>query len=181
MRVVGIPASTSEAATVTDSKARARQLVGGVFDSEIRELEEIEAERLATVRHGDSLRAELQNAARDLDGIRDALAGLPARLQAAQLEADSMALAEIQDLHARLSSQREAAEARYSAAKREHDRDAVTPLDAARRASQRASAVKTRAEALAPAVAAELEAAIGPVLDGAHEISSLAHTLQAYR
>jgi len=174
-------AKTAAAAANEDAKTRAREILAGVFDGEIRELSEIEAERAAAVAHGDSLRAELEAAGRDLDGVRDALAALPAALQRAQLEADHLAEAEIQERHARLSARLRDAEARYVAAKREHDRDALTPLDAARRASQRAWAVKTRAEALAPAVAAELATAIGPVLEGARGISGLAHTLQAYR
>ena len=173
-------AKTAAATATQDAKARARDLVGGVFDAEIAELRIIETQREAAVRHGEGLRAELADAARDLEGVRGALAELPGRLQAAQLEADHLAEAEIQKLHARLSARLRDAEARHAAAERDAAH-AMSPLDAARVASQRAWIVKTRAEALAPAVAAELEAAIGPVLDGAHEISSLAHTLQAYR
>ena len=169
------------AAPVQDAKARAREILAGVFAGELAELEEIEAERLEAVRRGDNLRAELEASARDLDAIRDALAALPAQLQAAQLEADHLAEAEIKERHACLSARLREAEARHAAARAEHDRDAVTPLQATQRASQRAWQVKTRAEALTPAVAAELKAAIRPVLEGSRRASALAHTLQTYR
>ncbi len=179
--VAGARVAVGTATPAELAKARARELLAGVFAAELAELEEIEAERAAAERHGERLRAELAAAGRDLDAIRDALAALPGEIQAAQLEADHLAEAEIQERHARLSARLREAEDRHAAARAEHDRDAMTPLQAAQRASQRAWAVKTRAEALAPAVAAELKAALEPVLEGSRRASSLAHTLQAYR
>lgn len=169
------------AAVITeDARERAREVLAGLYDQELRELQEIETDRLEALETSEVLAAELRAAGGAVQRIRAALSELPGELQRAQLEGDVIREGEIQDRYRRLRDDLEASTARLEGARDAHDRGAVTELQAAQRASGRAYQVKQRADQFKAALTEELDAAIKPVEEGQRAASSLAMTLQTY-